>query len=95
MRVPSRPDPPSPAKDIMVAIAAMEKAPLATPRKTTLALSGHWNDSISMADADNPTVASAEKIQPPSIQACTEPSRPATQRELAPATHSMPINTPM
>ena len=76
----------------MVAMAAIENAPLATPRNTTLAFSGQ---TIASAELQRPTVASADTKQPPTIQACTEPRRPPTQREPAPATSSMPISTPM
>ena len=41
MRVPSRPGPPSPARRIMVAMAAIEKAPLAMPSNTTFDCKDH------------------------------------------------------
>ena len=50
----------------MVAMAAIEKAPLATPSKTTLALSGHVCDK---AEPNKPTVAKDDAKQPPTIHA--------------------------
>ena len=79
----------------MVAMAAMEKAPLAMPKKITLAFSGHTKSIVAKAEDDKPTVATAENKQPPTIQACTEPNRPPIHRELAPATDNMPMSTPM
>ena len=79
----------------MVAMAAIENAPLATPKKITLALMGQGIAKMAVAERDKPTVARADSKQPPHIQTCREPRRPATQRELATATDSMPTKTPM
>ena len=91
--MPSRDGGPSPASAIIEPIAATANAPLLAPRKNTVGLSGQspptWPATTSSDSA------MAELMQPPTVQAASEPKRrPRLPRVVATATSIMPSSTP-